>query len=69
MSTHAIDKLERQLASIDARIDAALGKPAELPTDWEMMVQRSADLVERIVAASATLRARGMAPGQNLRAA
>lgn len=56
--TPAIEKMERRLAALDARIDAALLSPEPLPADWEMMVMRSADMVERIVAETQAVRKR-----------
>lgn len=45
----AIEKLERRLAALDRRIDEALEDPVNLPQDWEMLVMRAGDLVDKIV--------------------
>lgn len=58
MSRHAIEKMQRRSHALEAKIEAALTDPANLPSDWDRMLDTAGDLVERIVDAQRTLRTR-----------
>ena len=56
MNNQAIEKLERQALGLGQRIDAILGDPANMPGNWEVIVERYGELNDRIAAARAALR-------------